>query len=180
MILRETSGKHQACPDDSARPRGDRQEVRPTSTGICWRSPQVSQTGDSTPHEGGFLLRRVVPSLVSIQVWSSQLSTGFSTFPLAQREVAQSARSLNVGVPFKSRVRGVQRANTWVLVLKAERLPLERPNTLSLSSYCLDDTTDGTLVQAKRGRIVGESCAEINRSSIGHARLCTSVRDAMS
>jgi len=49
-----------------------------------------------------------------------------------------------------------------------------------LSSYCLDDTTHGTLVQAKRGRIVGESCAEINRSSIGHARLGTSVRDAMS
>ena len=39
-----------------------------------------------------------------------------------------------------------------MLFLKAERLPLERPNTLPRSRYCLDDTICGTLVQAKRGR----------------------------
>ena len=39
-----------------------------------------------------------------------------------------------------------------MLLLKAERLPLERPNTLPRSRYCLDDTTYGTLVQVKRGR----------------------------
>src|SRR6266702_8666229 len=55
-------------------------------------SPGLAHRGFH-PSRGGFLLRRVVPSLVSIQVWSSQLSTGFETFPLAQREVAQSARS---------------------------------------------------------------------------------------
>jgi hypothetical protein len=31
MTLLETSGKHKACPDDFARPRGERPEVRPTS-----------------------------------------------------------------------------------------------------------------------------------------------------
>jgi hypothetical protein len=80
--------------------------------GMLLTSSPGLKTGDSTPHEVGFLLRRVAPSLVSIQVWSYQLSTGFSTFPLAQREVSQSARYLNVGFQFKSRVRGVQRANT--------------------------------------------------------------------
>ena len=42
------------------------------------------KTGDSTPRGVGFLLRRIEPSLVSIQVWSYRLSTGFA-FPLAQR-----------------------------------------------------------------------------------------------
>src|SRR6266699_1118813 len=114
ITLLETSGKHKACPDDSARPIGNRYDPRLLKQyiGMLLTSSPGLKTGDSTPHEVGFLLRRVAPSLVSIQVWSYQLSTGFSTFPLAQREVSQSARDLNVGFQFKSRVRGVQRANT--------------------------------------------------------------------
>ena len=108
------------------------------------------KTGDSTPHEGGFLLRRVAPSLVSMRGAVSTFS------PQASRPSrSPSGRflsllvRLHVGFQFKSRVRGAQRANTSVLLLKAERLTLERPNTIPRSRYCLDDTIHGTLVQAK-------------------------------
>ena len=75
IIFLETSGKHQACPDDSARPIGDRQEVRPTSTETIHRHgvdvlPRSPRPGIPPPTPVGFLLRRVAPSLVSIQVWS--------------------------------------------------------------------------------------------------------------
>ena len=115
MTLLETSGKHKACPDDSARPGGDRYGPRLLKQYIgmlLMSSPGLADRGFSPQ-------RRWVSCFVESRLpWFrfrfglDLLSTGFETFPLAQREVSLFARDLNVGFQFKSRVRGVQRANT--------------------------------------------------------------------
>src|SRR5258708_34246890 len=79
ITLLETSGKHQACPDDSARPIGDRQEVRPTSTETIHRHgvdvlPRSPRPGIPPPTPVGFLLRRVSPS----PLFHSGLASTFS------------------------------------------------------------------------------------------------------
>src|SRR5258708_27904781 len=75
IALLETSGKHQACPDDSARPRGERQEVRPTSTETIHPHgvdvlPRSRRPGILPPTPLGFLLHRLAPSLGSLHDWS--------------------------------------------------------------------------------------------------------------